>query len=350
MQARYNLKNKRGYLETKILVEAIDRLRFLPLDKDREAKSPQLSKREADLQQQIVAHVDRILCILETRRLNIAINKTPPRHNEGGFNFRDQHGSIKSTSTSVMGVLANQNLGADKGLDCSDHKLDLDLDDFTIAQLQPHLDVLKGLAGPMTEAIQKTIQQRAQDIVEIFNSGKYSSPSLDDVQQTIQFTSLPDVVLDVRKQFVLLDRTKEEIVLKANIIQSRSEDLFETLHKSTVVLWEILVEFMVRYQLSEDLTFKEYFTQMIESVVLKLEILRISLQESVYDKDTVAQLTNVRETLDQKQQALISQTEHNSSLLSQYQSAGKEFNMIVDAYADIMQRIEVVQDDIRRLR
>ena len=43
------------------------------------------------------------------------------------------------------------------------------------------------------------------------------------------------------------------------------------------------------------------------------------------------------------------QTTQNATLLNQYRSAGPEFNMIVDAYADLMQRIDIVEDDLRRL-
>ncbi|KAF9361369.1 hypothetical protein BGX26_003881 [Mortierella sp. AD094] len=363
-QARYDLNNKKSYLETKILYEAIDRLRFLPLDKHRETASPPLSQRDADLQQQIATHVDHIICILEARRLAIDANKSsagnsnnntasPQQSGKETLNFRNHHGTAagatKATeTTSVMRILADMNMGMvdpNNEQDRSTHEPDLD--DFMLSQLQPHLHALKGFVEPMTEAIQKTIQQRAQDVVSTFNNSNYSNPCSGSAPQ---LKSLSDVVSDVRKQFVFLDHIKEETASKETAIQSKAEGLFDTLHQSIVVMWEILVEFMVQYQLVEDQTFKEYFAQMVESVVLKLEILRVSLQESVYNEDTVAQLTKARDTLDQKHQALTLQTQQNSALLHQYQSAGKEFNMIVDAYADIMQRIEIVQDDIRRLR
>ncbi|KAF9175755.1 hypothetical protein BGX21_002653 [Mortierella sp. AD011] len=363
-QARYDLNNKKSYLETKTLYEAIDRLRFLPLDKHHETASPPLSQRDADLQQQIATHVDHIICILEMRRLVVGANKSSASNNNNNTasplrsgkeapssrnHYETAAGAMKApVVTSVLKVLADMDVGmGDPSNEQDQSTHGLDLDDFMLSQLQPHLHALEGFEEPMTEAIQKTIQQRAQDVVNIFNSNNYSNSYS---RSAPQLKSLSDVVSDVRKQFEFLDHIKEETVSKETAVQSKTEALFDTLHQSIVVIWEIVVEFMVQHQLVEDQTFKDYFAQMVESVVLKLEILRVSLQESVYNEDTVAQLTKARDILDQKHQALASQTQQNSALLHQYQSAGREFNMIVDAYADIMQRIEVVQDDIRRLR
>jgi hypothetical protein len=49
------------------------------------------------------------------------------------------------------------------------------------------------------------------------------------------------------------------------------------------------------------------------------------------------------------QQELEVQTRHNAILIEQYKNAGQEFNIIVDTYADIMRRIQAVQDNIQRL-
>lgn len=43
-------------------------------------------------------------------------------------------------------------------------------------------------------------------------------------------------------------------------------------------------------------------------------------------------------------------TQANAILLQKFQTAGKDFHMIVEAYANVMEGIKVVQDDIRRLK
>ncbi|KAF9114676.1 hypothetical protein BGX27_010162 [Mortierella sp. AM989] len=283
-QARYGLKNKKSYLETKTLYEAIDRLRFLPLDKQRKETSLPLAPRYENLQQQIAIHVDRIISILEARRLTAevsdnSVNREFIQHNGGEASVPiDKHGAgtgttkIKATA-SVLKVLAGMSISSadlNNGLGHDSRELEPDLDNFTFAQLQPHLNTLEGFAQPMIEAIQQTIQQRVQDVVAISNNSNSGA-----VQPCTELTpllkSLSDVIINVRKQLLFLDRVKEETVLNESVIQSKAEALFDTLHQSIVILWEIVVEFMIQYQLEEDQTFKEYFEQMVESVVLKLE-------------------------------------------------------------------------------
>ncbi|KAI8604473.1 HAUS augmin-like complex subunit 4-domain-containing protein [Dissophora ornata] len=375
-QARYNLKHKKGYLETKTLFEPVDQLRFLPLDNHRQGGADTaLSNQAAGLQRRIAAHIDRIISILEVRRLVITTDTNKDHHDSGAdkknqgngpYPFRGKsqdYGDATTTTktTSLMEVLANwgdksmeDNIQDQDLIQEQDEELGLDI--FTLEQLRPHVDALDEFSQPMTEAIQQSIQQKVQDVIALYNSGasgnNASIPATNDQrppQPALPARSMSDVISVVKKQLLFLDGIKEVAVVQEIAIQHRSKELFETLQQSIVVLWEILTEFMIRYQLEQDLTFKEYFSQMVDSVVLKLEILRVSMQESVYDKDIVAQLTQVRDALDQKKQALELQINHNAALLHQYQSAGNEFNIIVDAYSDIMRRIEVVQDDIRRL-
>ncbi|KAG0329397.1 hypothetical protein BGZ99_002108 [Dissophora globulifera] len=261
-----------------------------------------------------------------------------------------------TTATPVLEVLATRDIRhmAER---IEGQELDrghvLDLDGFTLEQLQPHLDALDGFSQPMTDAIQQSILQRAQDVIALFSrqSGIISlKPHWQDQPGSVNPpSSLSAVVLSVKNRLSALDKTKDEVVLHGTTIQDKAKDLFQIIHQSVALLWEILTEFMIRYQLEQDLTFKEYFTQVVESVALKLEILRVTMQDAVYDKDAVQQLVQVRDALESKRQALESQTRHNAMLLQQYQNAGNEFNTIVEAYADVMRRIDTVQDHIRRL-
>ncbi|KAI8353590.1 HAUS augmin-like complex subunit 4-domain-containing protein [Mortierella sp. GBAus27b] len=204
----------------------------------------------------------------------------------------------------------------------------------------------------MMDTIMDLIRQRAQDVVAHVD---HSSTEHTIGEQKRRHHVLPversfaDVISHTKEDVSLLDRIKEKVMLQELTIHNQVLELFDTLHQTILVLWEILTEFMVRYQLERDQTFKEYFAQVIDSLVLKLEVLKGSLQQEVYDKDTNRRLSQVRDTLERMQQNLEAQTKHNVALLQQYKGAGQEFNMIVDAYTKIMYRIEVVQDDVQRL-
>ncbi|KAG0251300.1 HAUS augmin-like complex subunit 4 [Mortierella polycephala] len=329
-QARYSLKNKKEYLETKTVFEPVDRLRFLPLNGHHD---PEASHRTADLQRQVSTHIDCILSLLEARRLVID-NVAPQPHPNVAQ-------SDPKPTISVLELLAGQ-------VKDDDNNKVMDLDGFTLDHLQPHLDALETFSEPMTLAIQQSIQQRAQDIVTLHNNVYNNSGESPSSEKGIT-TALANIVLHTKRQQTFLDRAKEESALHDLVIQHKAKELFGTLHRSIAVLWEVIIEFKIRYQLEQDQTFQEYFCSIIESITVKLGILKLTIQESVYDNEAVQRLIALRDVLHEKQQALELQTRQNAESLRQYRSIGHEFNVIVDAYTDILQRIEIVQDDIRRL-
>ncbi|KAF9965033.1 hypothetical protein BGZ70_005525 [Mortierella alpina] len=217
-----------------------------------------------------------------------------------------------------------------------------DLDGFTLEHLQPHLDALEGFSQPMYKVIEDTISARAADIVTLHRNTLLQP-------DTAPAEALKGVRADTREKVAALDRIQEEALLHDLAIQQEVRSLFDTLQKTILVLWEIVLEFRIRHQFEHNTTFQEYFASFSESILLKLEILRVTLQDTVYDQEAVQKLSALRDALESKEKQLQVQTTQNAALLNQYQSAGPEFNMIVDAYADLMQRIDIVEDDLRRL-
>ncbi|KAF9364179.1 hypothetical protein BGX34_002305 [Mortierella sp. NVP85] len=342
-QARYELKSKQSLVETRAIFEPIDRLRFLPLDNSHQHENRALlSNRAADLQRQVASHIDHIISTLEARRLLIQTNV----RDVSPSNSRNVN-----TSTTIMDVFGNDRT-QDPTHDQDHGQGDSSLDGFTVKQLRLHLNALEGFSGPMMKTIQNSIQQRAQDVVTLFNSHHTEHLLIHQQRQQSSFptaNSLADVVSHTKQQVLHLDKIRESVSRQELAILNQAMDLFDTLHQTVMVLWEVLTEFMIRYQLEQDQTFKDYFAQIVDTLVLKLEVLKASLQHEVYDNDTNKQLSKIRDALEQLQQELEVQTRHNAILLEQYKNAGQEFNIIVDTYAVIMRRIQAVQDNIRRL-
>ncbi|KAF9952577.1 hypothetical protein BGZ72_006114 [Mortierella alpina] len=348
-QARYNLKHKKEYLETKAIFEPIERLRFLPLDNHHHHHHPTHAKdtveanRTADLQKQVSHHLDRILSILDARRL-VVVEALAPSGLATTRPSKAGSPSADSNSLSLIELLAGNDPTKD-------------LDGFTLEHLQSHLDALEGFSQPMSKVIEETISARAVDIANLHSNTTQPHP-------TLAAASLEQVLSDTRKKVVVLDRIKDATVLNELAILQEVKLLFDTLQKSILVLWDLVLEFRIRHQLEQNTTFQEYFSSLSESILLKLEydaiavsfysieawrILRITLQDSVYDQEALQKLSTLRDALENEERQLQVQTTQNATLLQQYQSAGPEFNMIVDAYADLMQRIDIVEDDIRRL-
>ncbi|KAF9573632.1 hypothetical protein EC968_008269 [Mortierella alpina] len=301
-QAKYNLKHKKEYLETKALFEPIERLRFLPLDSHHHpshAKDTLEANRTADLQKQVSHHIDRILSILDARRLVVL-----------GAASSEASSTTDTTNTmSMIELLAG-------------HDSHQDLDGFTLEHLQTHLEALEGFSQPMYRTIEDTLSARAIDIVTLHTN----TTTLPDTAPATVAAALDRVLSDTREKVRSLDRIEEDTLLLDLAIQQEIRSLFDTLQKTILVLWEIVLEFRIRHQFEQNTTFQEYFSSLAESIVLKLD-----------------------DALETKERQLQLQTTQNATLLRQYQTAGPEFNMIVDAYADLMQRIDIVEDDIRRL-
>ncbi|KAF9283976.1 HAUS augmin-like complex subunit 4 [Mortierella alpina] len=329
-EARYNLKHKKEYLETKAIFESIERLRFLPLDNHHHptvAKDALEANRTADLQKQVSDHIDRILSILDARRLVVAEALAPS--------------SLDSTHTSKTGSSSTDTATVSMVELLAGHDSSKDLDGFTLEHLQTHLEALEGFSQPMYKTIEEAISARALDIATLHSNTTQ--------QHMAPAEALERVVSDTRKKVIALDKIRDGALLHELEIQQEVKLLFDTLQRTILVLWEVVHEFRIRYQFEQYTTFQEYFSSLSESIILKLKILKVTLQDSVYDHEAVQKLSALRDTLESKERQLQVQTTQNATLLQQYQSAGPEFNMIVDAYADLMQRIDIVEDDIRRL-
>ncbi|KAF9132094.1 hypothetical protein BGW39_000813 [Mortierella sp. 14UC] len=342
-QARYALKHKKSYLETRTLFEPIDRLRFLPLDNHINLSSGDPNNiianqaATADLQRDISTHLDRLLSILETRRLVIPSpsNDTPTQSAGKDSRSSSSGKSGIGVSESIVEILASRSKN-------QSHDAHMDLDEFVVDQLRPHLDALEGISPYLINAIQQSILQRQNDILSLYNNT--TTDTLGNA------TSLVDLIAHTKKQTIFLDRCKEDAALYDITLQNKVRILFETLNQTVATLWEIIVEFKISYQLEQDQTFQEYFSQLIESLLLKVEILKVMLQEYVYNHDTVAKLATIRDKVDKRHETLTQQRHQNTLLLDRYETAGPEFNTIVQTYTDIMRRIDIVQDDIRRLQ
>ncbi|KAF9925557.1 hypothetical protein FBU30_004670 [Linnemannia zychae] len=355
-QARYALKHKKSYLETKTVFEPIERLRFLPLDNhnafsgSNSSSSIAATAAAADLQRAISTHLDRILSILETRRLVIPTPSTKATTTTATVEKSSRGSNVDSISRLDDSTTAPQSIIEILASRTKSQSLDthIDLDEFVVEQLRPHLDALEGTSTHFLNAIHQSVIQRQQDVITLHNTINYNG----DVNRSdeIKAKTLEDLIAYYKKQATFLDRCKEDAVLFDNTIQNKVRTLFDTLYQTVVILWDIIVDFKIRYQIEQDQTFCEYFVQLIESLYLKLEILKLTVQERVYNTDNVARLEVIRQKIDRRHEFLSRQKEANDLLLNRYQAAGPEFNAIVATYTDILRRIDIVQDDIRRLQ
>lgn len=255
------MKHKKSYLETKTLFEPIDRLRFLPLDNYNNLSADSTAA-AADLQRDVSTHLDRLLSILETRRLVIPSSSSfaqPVAEGSRGSNHSTNDSPSGPESTSIVSLLASRNQTHHH--DDANAEMSVDQDEFVVEQLRPHLDALEGLSPFLTRAIQHSVHRRQQDILTLSNTLTTSTTT----------SSLEDLIAQTKKQSLFLDRCREDSLLHTITLQTKAQKLFSTLNQTVTTLWEIIIEFKIRYQVEQDQTLKEYFEQLVESLTLKLE-------------------------------------------------------------------------------
>ena len=196
-------------------------------------------------------HIDRILSILDARRLAVVEDLTPV----GSAHTRTS--TTGSSSTDADGTVSMIELLAG-------HDSRKDLDGFTLEYLQPHLDALEGFSQPMYRTIEETISDRAVNIATL-HSNTLLKPD------TTPAEALERVLADTREKVATLDRIQEEAILYDRAVQQEVQWLFDTLQKTILVLWEVVLEFRIRHQFEQNTTFQEYFASLSESIILKLE-------------------------------------------------------------------------------
>ncbi|KAF8943537.1 hypothetical protein BGZ47_005355, partial [Haplosporangium gracile] len=233
-QARYALKHKKSYLETKTIFEPIERLRFLPLDNyaNLTGDSSNNAAAAADLQRDISTHLDRLLSILETRRLvvpsspsTLSVERTSRGSNRSN---NDSFSGGPDSTTSIISLLASRT-------NTHDTDMTIDIDEYVVDQLRPHLDALEGLTPFLLTAIQHSIHQRQQDLLSL-SSNTIATPT----------ALLEELIAHSKKQSLFLDRCKEESLLHTIALQNKVQTLYNTLSQTVETLWEMIVEFKIR--------------------------------------------------------------------------------------------------------
>ena len=114
-------------------------------------------------------------------------------------------------------------------------------------------------------------------------------------------------------------------------------------------LWNLTEEFKFRHELEKNTTFNDYFSDIVKSILLKLNVLRLQALTNVYDKKIVESLNVIRTNLIEEENEKSARLKILNNQLMEYQSIGDEFEQIVQAYLDIVKEIETTKDDIRRI-
>lgn len=279
IQARQALKHKQQYLESAAIYEPLERLRFLAPN----SRTP--------LQTQVSIHIDRIISLLETRRLLLSKNKDPSTGH-------DLKSSLLRTTSILSPGDSETNINPEE-VD-TDVNPERDLNKFTLDQLQPHVQALSGTRDAIVQTIQHSIRQREADVLDFYNatfppptSGDYRMSDNQHSNHQAQMR-LSGVIAQVRELQDTTRQASEAAAVQESVLVHKVAALFETLHQSMAVLWQIVLEFKMKHRLEQDTVFGEYYAQLVQCMALKMKLLKISVTSFVYDSETVQVLAEAR--------------------------------------------------------
>ncbi|KAG0081315.1 hypothetical protein BGZ92_000290 [Podila epicladia] len=278
-QARLALDHKQQYLESTAIYEPLERLRFLAPS----SRTP--------LQTQVSFHIDRIISLLETRRLLLdRCNDSTTSHD------------LKSSLLRTTSILSPRDADTiiDPEEDNSDISPERNLNKFTLDQLQPHVQALSETRDAILKTIEHSISEREADILNFFNA-TFPPPTSGDSRMSGHKrynyeaqTRLFNVIAQVRELLDSNCQASEAAAVQESVLVHKMAALFDTLHQSITVLWQIVLEFKMKHRLEQDTVFVEYYAQLVQCMALKMRLLKISVTSFVYDNETVQVLTEAR--------------------------------------------------------
>jgi hypothetical protein len=114
-------------------------------------------------------------------------------------------------------------------------------------------------------------------------------------------------------------------------------------------LWNLTEEFKYRHEFEKNTNFNNYFSDLVKSILLKSNVLRLQALTNIYDKQIVESLNVIKKNLIEEENEKSTILKRLNNQLKEYQSIGDEFEQIVQDYLNIIKEIETTEDDIRRI-
>ncbi|CAG8618581.1 3997_t:CDS:2 [Paraglomus brasilianum] len=209
-------------------------------------------------------------------------------------------------------------------------------------QVEGQLGTVKNSKDIIIKAIEERLIKRCEDIAKLHYSGQEINPKL-----RLAKASQLDIVL--KKKTSLIESTKIDQFNDYYRLGETLATYLEVTKDILETLWCLLEEFMLRHECEKNKGFNEYFSAIVNSIILKLRVLRINTLLSVYDKDTVESLKAIREKLRVEEISKQIKLREVEELLGKYETFGSEFEEIIKEYIALQKDILIAEDNLRRI-
>ncbi|SAL99646.1 hypothetical protein [Absidia glauca] len=116
------------------------------------------------------------------------------------------------------------------------------------------------------------------------------------------------------------------------------------------IIWLIIQEFKYKSEKEKNQTFDNYLGSMVDSLLLRIRSLHVTIMTATYDEGLVASLTSLRNMLNQRLDLATKEMAEQKKLLDNYQHMGPLFEKLRKAYGDVLEQIKAIEDDIQRMK
>ncbi|KAG0347942.1 hypothetical protein BG004_006505 [Podila humilis] len=256
------LEHKQEYLEKTALYEPINRLRFFA------------PNNRTPLQTQIAFHIDRVISILESRRLLLDTYGDP------SANSVCKESLARGTSTIMLHFSINNNNNNNKYNQDWSQQFELDLNQFILEHVDPHTKVLSETRDSLQYTIQQSIEKREIDVLALYSATFPTSSSSSSANRRSRYSdattggddrpTLASAIAHIQELRRTDHLSKEKEATQHLAIVHKFATLFELLHQTIVVLWQIVFDFIMRHTFEHKTVFLAYYTQLTKRIVLKM--------------------------------------------------------------------------------
>ncbi|KAG9294305.1 hypothetical protein G9A89_021664 [Geosiphon pyriformis] len=273
--------------------------------------------------------------------------------------FLTMKSKLKAEQTIRAGLSANTLKSIDKAISYAEAQqyLDFHPDDHPIAN---HDVTLFGLHNAdLHKAIEKDLQEIVSSKEIIMSSiGEKLINTCEEIAKFHYFGEELNPRLLFAKATQLNKIVKQQIedlhISKVNDTlsdQTRVGELLteylKVMSEILINLWSMLEEFKYRHEYEKNIIFDDYFSSIILSNSGR--VLRMNALITVYDQQTSEALLSIRDNLQIEENAKCKELRELDAKLTDYQSIGGEFEEVIEAYGEIIKKIELAEDDIQRI-
>ncbi|CAO3590336.1 unnamed protein product [Absidia cylindrospora] len=157
------------------------------------------------------------------------------------------------------------------------------------------------------------------------------------------------LVSSVQRLCAKIEKSKITLLQKKLALSKEITAYVKVILELMDVLWVIIQEFKYTFEKDKNQALDAYLDSMVDSTLLYIRKLHLSILVATYDDNLVTSLKSLRSMLKERLDLAIKETSEASERLQNYHHLGPTFEKLRKTYANVVNHIIATEDDIRRM-